>query len=341
MLTIITPGLCTTIQDQGRWGYQAYGMPVAGAMDAYAAQAANILVGNTAAAAVLEMTLMGAGMRFDAAAWVAVAGAAMQPKLNGKPVANWSSFYVPAGAELTFGYAEQGCRTYLAVRGGIDVPLVLGSRSTYTRGKIGGLEGRMLKAGDVLPVGEVSGVWRRGVTLPPEWVPCQENAVTLRVLPGPQDDYFTAEGLTTLWQSEYTVAAEADRMGYRLAGPAIAHAGNADIISDALAQGSIQVPGHGCPIVMMADRQTTGGYPKIGTVIGVDIARLAQLQPGGTVRFAPCSDTEAVAASAAQQAALQRITEFVTAAQQAAAGKVRRFTVQVNGVDYDVEVEEA
>lgn len=341
MITVMKAGLFTTVQDAGRWGYQAYGMPVAGAMDRYAYRMANILAGNPADAAALEMTMAGDTLRFETAAYVALCGADLGATLDGARVEPWTAFAVPAGSVLACGWAAAGCRAYLAVSGGVDVPTVLGSRSTYTRASVGGLEGRQLRAGDSLAVGPAAAATGMPLALPAEYRPDYGGEAVLRVLPGPQDDHFTAEGLATLYGGAYTVSDEADRMGYRLEGPQIKHSGKADIVSDALPQGAIQVPGHGMPIVMMADRQTTGGYTKIGTVIGPDLAKLAQAKPGDTVRFAACTDDEAVAALAAEGKSYENMAAWRAGAAQARpAGPARRFTLTVNGQSYAIEISE-
>jgi antagonist of KipI len=339
MIRVETAGLLTTVQDEGRWGYQAYGVPVAGAMDRYAYRVANLLVGNTAGAATLEMTISGGSLIFDSAAYVAIAGADMQATLNDVPVANWSAFPVPAGSVLAFGYAASGCRAYLAVSGGIDVPEVLGSRSTYTRAGIGGLNGRKLQAGDRLNLG-LSAVAGPALTLPAQYQRIYPREVALRVMTGPQDDLFTAEGLATLFAAAYQITDEADRMGYRLEGAAIAHTGKADIVSDALPQGAIQIPGHGRPIIMMADRQTTGGYTKIGTVIGPDLAVLAQAKPGDTVRFLHSTDEEAVEVLRAERESYAAIASWRDSALRRPAAVVQRFSISVNGQTYAVEIKE-
>ncbi len=296
MIKVVAPGLFSLIQDEGRWGYQAHGMPVAGAMDRYASRTANLLVGNLRSAALLEITVLGGTFEFSGKCLAAVCGADMDPKLDGKEIPTWSSFPVRERSVLSFGYAASGCRAYLAVRGGFDVPSVLGSRSTYNRARVGGLDGRALKEGDCLHFGTDSWLPVLPTVLPAKFVPRYERAYTLRVMLGPQDDMFTPEGVGTFLESVYTVTNEADRMGYRLEGPRIAHKGSADIISDALPKGAVQVPAHGMPIVMMADRQTTGGYPKIATVIGPDLHLLAQACSRDTVRFKSCPDAEAIAA---------------------------------------------
>ncbi len=339
MIEVVQSGLFTTVQDKGRWGYQAYGMPVAGAMDRYAHRAANILLGNDPDEAALEMTLMGGTYRFRDAAWVAVCGADMQGTLDGAPIQNWSSLFVPAGGELSFQYAAAGCRAYLAVQGGFDVPLVLGSRSTYTRGGIGGVEGRALKSGDVLKHGPAGAGRVSARTLPADLVPLYGGEVVLRVLLGPQDDFFTQAGLDTLFGGRYVISDEADRMGYRLEGAKIEHGKKPDIVSDALCQGAIQVPGHGMPIVMMADRQTTGGYAKIGAVIGPDLSLLAQAKPGDAVRFALCTEAEAVAALREEQARYAKMAKLVAAERQPV-GNTRAYRLTINGAAYNVTVEE-
>ncbi len=298
-LTVIDPGLFTSVQDSGRWGHQSQGMPVAGAMDRWALGAANLLAGNSRNAAALEMTVKGGTFRFEKDTFAAIAGADMRAVLDGRPIPCWSSFRAAAGSVLRFDFITTGCRTYLALRGGADVPPVQGSRSTYLKAKIGGLEGRTLKEGDSVRAGdEAAPAWfiEEPRVLPAMFVPCYGSEIVLRVLPGPQDDLFTEKGIATFFGGTYAVTNEADRMGYRLEGPAIEHRGGADIVSDAIPQGAVQVPGHGMPIVMMADRQTTGGYAKIGTVVGPDLGLLAQAKPGDLVRFACVGEDDAEAA---------------------------------------------
>ncbi|WP_188398914.1 biotin-dependent carboxyltransferase family protein [Sporomusa sp. GT1] len=341
MITTIHPGLFTTVQDEGRWGYQAFGMPVAGAMDCYAYYAANILAGNKPAAAVLEMTLRGGHFRFEADYYVSICGADMQARLNGTPVKNWSGFLVAAGSELVFDYAISGCRSYVAVNGGINTPVVLGSRSTYTRAAVGGLDGRALQAGDVIPIGkDADAAPRTSRLLPVEFIPAYRDQVELRVLLGPQDDYFSEAGITTFFTSTYCISTEADRMGYRLEGSVIEHKEKADIISDALCQGAIQVPGHGMPIIMMADRQTTGGYTKIGTVIGPDLSLLAQAKPGDSIVFKKCSEDEAEAVFALGREAYGRLQQVVACCDQQPSGPARHFKITVNKQLYHVEIRE-
>ncbi|TFH33522.1 MAG: biotin-dependent carboxyltransferase family protein [Deltaproteobacteria bacterium] len=312
MIIVLSPGFLTTVQDEGRRGYRAFGMPYAGAMDRYSLAAANLLAGNPPGAAALEMTLTGGSFRFEEAAYVALCGADMGAALEGAPAGNWAAFPAASGVTLSFGPAARGCRAYLAVRGGIEVPAVLGSRSTYTRAGVGGVGGRALVEGDILRIGPApsAGPLPARRSLPGRLVPppCG-GEVRLRVLPGPQEEMFASDGIDTFYSSPYKVTDRNDRMGYRLEGPAVRHKGGADILTDALAPGAVQVPGDGMPIVMMADCQTAGGYAKIGTVIGADLRLLAQSRRGDAVHFLQCPEKEAVAALREERAAYAAIRE--------------------------------
>ena len=308
MITVLKPGLLTTVQDRGRTGYRAFGMPVAGAMDGRSYALANLLARNEPGLAAFELTLAGPTLRFDAAAFVAVCGADLGATLDGAPVANDSGFAVAAGSVLAFGSAAAGCRAYVAVHGGIDVPVVLGSRSTYTRARVGGHEGRLLRAGDVLRAGPASAE-PEACALPPGRVPRFGRNIALRVTLGPQDDRFDVEGLRTFLGSAYAVSNRNDRMGYQLDGAPIRHRDRADIVSDALVPGAIQVPGRGTPIVLMADAQTTGGYAKIATVISADVPLMAQARAGDSVTFRAVSDEEAVAAARSERLLLDEVAE--------------------------------
>jgi antagonist of KipI len=340
MIETIQPGLFTLIQDEGRWGYQAYGMPVAGAMDRYGYRVANLLVGNRRGAAALEMTMVGGTFKFSRKCLVFVGGADMQARVNGLEVPNWSAFYVPAGGVLSFSSVLTGCRTYLAVHGGFEAPAVLGSRSTYTRANVGGMDGRPLREGDLLSTGRDVSAAMVPLRLPEQFVRRHDQEITLRVILGPQDDMFTSGGVGTLLASEYTISHDADRMGYRLEGPKIEHVDKADIISDALPLGAVQVPAHGMPIVMMADRQTTGGYAKIATVIGPDLSLLAQGKPGDAVRFSRCSDEEAVEALRREEQCYEEIKAFLVSQQSSPPNPLRSLNVFVDGVYYDVRIQE-
>jgi antagonist of KipI len=239
---------------------------------------------------------------------IAVTGADLGARLDGRSVARWESVLVEPGATLTFAGPQDGIRGYLALAGGVDVPTVLGSRSTYTRSKLGGIEGRALAAGDAVGVRGARPVLLGGALHLGEAArPVYGHAHTLRVVLGPQDDRFTPDGIRTFLSSSYSVSPQSDRMGYRLAGPVIQHLRGADIVSDGTPFGAVQVAGDGVPIVLLADRGTAGGYTKIATVIGPDIPRLAQAAPGDTVTFEAVSLAEAYEAVRRQESALASI----------------------------------
>ena len=295
-LEVLDGGLLTTVQDLGRYGYERLGVPVAGAMDPFALQAANILVGNRPGEAALEITLVGPTLRATESCLIAITGADLSPRLNGQEMPMWMAVFVRKGWLIEFGERKSGCRAYLAVAGGIDVPPIMGSKSTYLRGGFGGFEGRALKEGDLIPIGRPAYHLPSlaGNEFPADRIPEYSDAPEVCVILGPQDDHFTEEGIATFLSSEYKVSPASDRMGYRLQGPEIAHKGPTGIISDGIALGSVQVPADRQPIVMMADRQTTGGYPKIATVISADIPLLAQCVPGAsTVTFKAITVEEA------------------------------------------------
>ena len=281
---VLTPGAFTTVQDLGRFGYQRLGIPVSGAMDRFAFQVANLLVDNAPGAAALEITIVGPRIEFLGQTRIAITGAQMGMTLNSEPVSGWQSIQVKPGSVLDIHQVTSGCRAYLAIHGGIDVPLVMGSRSTYVGARIGGFKGRALKTDDIIKSG---GGTRLDVSrrLPKEWVPAYPDKVVLRAIPGPQDDFFK-EGLTTLFTSEFMVTATADRMGYRLQGPAVNSLDHmpSSIISEPSVPGGIQIPADHQPIVLFLE-QTVGGYVKIATVISVDLGYLAQAVPGDTICF--------------------------------------------------------
>ena len=304
-IEVLHPGLLTTVQDLGRTGYQRFGVSVSGAVDPRSAAVANILAGNPDGEAVLECTVLGPQLRFDAPAVIAVTGADLGPTLDGVPVENYRALRVQAGQTLRFTGPKCGCRAYLAVSGGLDVPEVMGSRSTYMKAKIGGWHGRKLEKGDVLPL-RAPGTEPKALenrALAPEFRGRSEY--TLRVVMGPQDDAFTPGGVSAFLSGVYTVTPEFDRMGCRMEGPEIEHNGSADILSDGIAFGAVQVPDSGQPIVMLADRQTTGGYTKIANVISADFRLLGQLKSGDRVRFEKVSLAAAHEALLAQRASLR------------------------------------
>jgi antagonist of KipI len=306
---VIKPGLLTTIQDTGRWGYQPYGVPVAGPMDPVSHRVANALVGNARDAALLEITLLGPELEFEDERLVAVAGADFDLSLDGRTAPSNAPFTVAAGSHLRFGARGLGARAYLAVSGGIAVPPTLGSRSTHLVSGMGGLGGRALLAGDRLPLGDPS--MRQGAALAPQeaLAALPDGRATIRVLSGPQADRFTADALEMLQSAPYTVAGNSDRMGFRLEGLPLAYAPGAEIISDATPLGVLQVPASGQPILLMADRQTAGGYPKIATVIAADIAIAGQLAPSDAITFRVCDAREAMKALIVQERALMALED--------------------------------
>jgi len=335
IIEVIDGGLLTTVQDLGRYGYQRYGVPVSGAADQFAWRVANRLIGNDEGAAGLEITLIGPQLRFLGTTVIALAGADLSPRLDDEAVAMWEPVVAPAGATLSFGDARDGVRTCLAISGGIDVPVVLGSRATHVRSKLGGFGGRPLQPGDRLATpGDTPPDRIAARRFPRGQVPIYGHRHALRVVLGPQDSAFTPQGVRTLLSSAYTVSAQSDRIGCRLKGPAIEHATSPDIVSDGIPCGAIQVAGDGMPIVLLADRGTTGGYTKIATVISVDLPRLAQASAGDAVTFAAVTVEEAHGLLRQQEALLQRLASSapVRFARQ-------RLHVTVDGVVCEVDTD--
>jgi biotin-dependent carboxylase-like uncharacterized protein len=281
---VISPGSFTTVQDRGRYSFIDRGVPPSGALDLFASGIANRLVGNPGGAAVLEVTVMGPALEVLGEADVAITGADMTVTVNRDPVPGWQSIRVKEGDLIRLRQAKSGCRAYLAVAGGIDVPVVMGSRATFVKAKIGGLKGRPLKKGDVLARFPAEPLVKPR-SFPADLIPAYSPEVVLRAVAGPQDEVF-ASGFETFFSSVYEVTAEADRMGYRLQGPPVHHDEGfpESIISEPTAPGSIQLPADGQPIILLVE-QTTGGYTKIATVISTDLSKIAQAIPGNRVRF--------------------------------------------------------
>jgi biotin-dependent carboxylase-like uncharacterized protein len=287
-LRVLAPGLLTTVQDGGRPGLRRLGVPSGGAADPPALRLANLLAGNPAGVAGLEITHAGPRLEVEAGSVrVALAGecavAVEDAAGRTRPAGPWSSLTLHRGDRLRLGRVSTGLRCYLAVAGGIAVPPVLGSAATDLRGGWGGLAGRALRAGDLLPLSPTApgGGAEAGVEPPPWWSPGR----AVRAVPGPQDDHFTAAALDRLATAVWTVTPASDRTGLRLDGPELEHRGEAEIVSDACLPGSVQVPGSRRPIVLLVDGGTTGGYPKIATVASADIGALGRLRPGATLRF--------------------------------------------------------
>ena len=293
-IIVKNPGFLSSIQDLGRFGQQWCGLSPAGAMDTKSMQIANLLVGNNAGEAVIEATMMGPELEFTCDETIALCGGNMMPALDGKPIPMNCAVAVKKGQKLSFGTLQSGCRTYIAFAGGMDIPAVMGSKATLLRDKIGGFMGRALAAGDEIallqPMKELPGMELRVYNSPDSF----SNEVTLRVVLGPQDDYFTQEGIEAfLSQEGYRVTYQCDRQGCRLKGKEIEHKATANIISDGIAMGAVQVPGNGQPIILLAERQSTGGYTKIATVASADLYKIGQCRPGTHIVFSKISVEEA------------------------------------------------
>jgi antagonist of KipI len=306
-LRIIRPGLLTTVQDRGRHGLQHLGVVPCGPMDPVALELANVLVGNRNGEAALEFTVLGPEIRFGCDALVAICGAQFEATLAGRALPLDRPVLVEKDSSLRAGRALIGSRAYLAVAGGIQTPPVLGSRSTYLPAKFGGLEGRQLRAGDVLPLApdaealarkrfsnlsatrkNQSGVETVTWSAPALTLP-EREPIVIHAMEGRHHDHFDAAAQRAFFEATWKVSPDSNRMGFRLLGPVLARTEAREILSEPACLGTVQVPASGMPIALMADHQTTGGYPKIAEIAAADVPRLAQLAPGGTVRFARCT----------------------------------------------------
>lgn len=296
-------GAGTSIQDGGRKGYRRFGVSPAGAADRIALAVANMLVGNPPDAGAIEFTVMGGAFVVEGGpVRVALAGAPADLRVDGEPVAPLTSVTVQPGRTITVGPAKAGAFMVMAVAGGFALPSDLGSQSFHLRGGLGGVHREPVRAGQLLPVAGAPAGPDLTATVAP-----RVHAGAFRVVLGPQDDYFSPAGIETLLSEPYTISPQADRMGYRLNGPVIEHAKGFNIVSDGIPTGAIQVPGSGEPIVLLADAGTTGGYPKIATVISADLPRLVQHRPGSTIRFAAVTMAEAITAAREQAAMLAAV----------------------------------
>lgn len=303
-IKIINAGMLSTIQDGGRFGVMKYGFTQSGAMDSKAMSTANILVGNEPECAVIETTLLGITAEFTENTVIALSGGDFSAAINGTPIKRNKAYAVNAGDTLAMSYAKSGVRGYLAVSGGFDVPEVMGSRSTNLKSQIGGFYGRKLAAGDIINTFAPIITDTTGRELPEE---TYENSITLRAVLGPQDYMFTDEDIKSFFSCEYKITQQADRMGIRLDGEPLKGKGSMDIVSDGIVFGSVQVPKNGMPIILAADRQTTGGYAKIATIISADRHLIAQARPGGTIKFAQVSIKEAQKIAKQEQKALKKL----------------------------------
>ena len=350
-IQVIKGGLMTTVQDAGRRGYQRFGMGVSGAVDVHAYVYANILVGNERNEAVLEATMVGPSLRFNSDAVIAVTGADLSPSLDGKPCPMYEAVSVKAGSVLSFGMMKSGCRAYIAFAGGLEIPLVMGSRSTYIKAGLGGYEGRRLKDGDEIAFRKPG---TQPVNLEKRKIPAElrkeepqvsaddpitpgAKEYTVRVLMGPQDDRFTEAGLETFLNQPYKVTDQFDRMGCRLSGSKIEHVTDGNIITDGIAFGAVQVPDGGEPIIMLSDRQTTGGYAKIANVINVDMPLIAQAKTGDTIRFVKTDIDTAQDEFIAQ---IEKYKKLRREFDEVPAEKTGKYLVQVNGHSYCIQLKE-
>jgi antagonist of KipI len=309
-LRIAGAGLQTTVQDLGRPDHQRDGVPGGGAMDRSALRVGNALVGNDDGAAALEATLIGPAIAFDDPTLIAITGGNLDPTIDGEPAPMWRAMCVPRGATLRFGRPKVGCRAYVAIAGGVDVPLIFGSRSTYLRAQFGGHEGRALRVSDVLRIREPAPIaeqiaalvraghdegavavasWSAGHTLRMRY----SSEAVVRLIAGAHAELLAAPSRTKLFSASFNVSSSSDRMGYRLEGVELPLRNPVELLSEGVAFGTMQLPPDGMPIILMADRQTTGGYPRIGEVASVDLPLIAQLKPGDRLRFRPVSVDEA------------------------------------------------
>ena len=319
-IKVLSPGLATTVQDLGRPGYYHLGIPISGAMDRFALRAANMLVGNDEGAAALEAVFMGPELEFTRDAMVAVAGAELPPKVDGEPRETWTSIAVRKGQVLSFDYLKAGARAYIAVSGGIDIPPVLGSRSTYPLGALGGVEGRALQAGDELPANAAARPVTEGRSVAANLRRMPSMPAELRVMTGLYWHRVTEAAGRNFFEDTWKVAPEADRIGYRFRGgramefvervqPFGAGSDPSNIVDSCYPYGSIQVPGGTEPIILHRDAVSGGGYFMLGTVISADMDLIGQMQPHTQTKFAEVDMDGALAARHDRQGMLQRIRE--------------------------------
>ncbi|WP_207434755.1 biotin-dependent carboxyltransferase family protein [Sabulibacter ruber] len=326
-LKVEKAGLLTTVQDLGRVGYQKVGVVVSGAMDTVAHRVANLLVGNEEGAATLEFTLLGPTLRFEADHLICMTGASFSSRINGKPAASWRPVWVKEGAVLEIGRAKNGARGYLALAGGIQVPESMNSASTYLRAGIGGLNGKALQEGALIPCGNAAftgssyllkdrsdqeGFAQVNWYPAPELLPAYQENPTIRVVKGPEYDWFTSESQKAFWEQPFNLTSQSDRMGYRVEGPEIVLKEKRELLSTAVTFGTIQVPAQGNPIVLMADHQTTGGYPRIAQVISADLPILAQTLPGKQIKFQEVSLEEAYQLYFRQEQNIEQIKRAIS-----------------------------
>ncbi len=333
-LEIINSGLLTTIQDCGRYGYQKYGVPVSGAMDKYSLRLANVLAGNKECEACIEVTFGGLKIKFNEDCIIAITGGNLLPKINGKEVSMWTSLKINKNDTLEFCRLISGLRSYISFCGGLDLPDVLNSKSTDLKSKIGGLNGRKLVKGDKIKINNSSLI---KVTKYPieKYIPKYKNEITLNIILGPQNHLFKNSSIVKFLNSKYEVTNESDRMGYRLSGAELEHLQGADIISDGVSYGAVQVPGNGQPIIMMSDSQTTGGYAKIAYVASCDFHLLAQAKPNDKITFKEITLEDAHFKYIKMEKALKSIKKMIDCD-----NGIHEYKITVNKKQYQVKVEE-
>jgi antagonist of KipI len=310
---VLEPGILTTIQDLGRFGFSQFGVPPSGALDTFSLRVGNQMVGNREEGAVLETTLMGLKIRTLKEIVISITGGDLCSTLNGEPLEIWRTHLLVEDDIIHFKKVRAGCRAYLAVSGGFVVPKIMGSYSTNLSGSFGGLEGRKLRRGDILHTLQIPSPFNKlGLRFPSDWIPPLEKEVFLGVIPGPQNHHFTEEGFQTFSSSSYQVTPQCDRKGVRLEGPKIERRTDAEesIISEGLISGAIQVPGDGKPIIILTEL-VTGGYTKIATIISTDLPKVAQLKPGDRVRFKPISIEESHSLLKVQEERLKNFKEIL------------------------------
>lgn len=322
MIKVLKPGLETTVQDQGRYGYYSIAFPPSGAMDKYSYTLANLLVGNDENAAALEITYLGPELEFQEDVSIAITGAQMQPKINGNPIAMWENVKVKAGDKLSFDFIKSGARVYLAVSGGIDVPVFMGSRSTYLISGLGGFEGRPLKKDDILKTGDMQKkIVKQGNCVPDEFIPEFSKFHEIRMIFGLCSYRFAEESQQNFVNIEWTVTPDANRIGYRLKGerlhfvpreqPFGAGSNPSNVIDNWYPVGSIQVPDGIEPIILMRDAVTAGGFVTLGTVISADLNRMAQVKSNEKVHFLPATLDEALEARRQTQEKILKLKSMI------------------------------
>lgn len=303
---VIRPGLLASIQDLGRHGFQKYGVIVSGAMDSFSLRMANLLAGNAESEAAIEVTMMGTLLQFERDSIIALTGGDLNPVIDGEQVPMWRPVLVKKGSVLHFTVCRSGCRAYVSVFGGLSIKDVMNSKSTYLRGGIGGNKGRALQTNDILELNQkeqeahplfhyLNKQQDRAFSSVHWFIPSPHlnGQHVIRVMPGPEFERFTPGSQAAFWKGTFTISPQSDRMGYRLSGPELKLHSTFELLSEAVAEGTIQVPQDGNPIVLLADRQTTGGYPRIGQVASVDLPAVAQAKPGEKIKFKSISREEA------------------------------------------------